>query len=240
MITGQNEYPENRRFIQQLLLQMDQADLEMWASEDGLRLMIQTEDLDSLDMSRLEAFVAEQPEIRVITGMPVLFDEMNRLVVQSQFRSLVLALVLIFLMLLVTIRKMRAALVAMLPIVLTIAAILGLLAITGFQLNILTANMSAIAVGVGVDYAIHLISGIYYFRKEGQSAAESVDSALVSLSRPIMANALGLAIGLSILFFSPLRIHTQAASVMWVAMIVSSLAALLLIPIFYTKNKSTA
>ena len=191
-------------------------------------------------MPRLEEFVADQPDIRIITGMPVLFDEMNRLVVESQIRSLGLALVLIFIMLLVTIRKLRAALVAMLPIVLTIAAILTLLAITGFQLNILTANISAISIGVGVDYAIHLISGIYYFRREGQNAPDSVDSALLSLSRPIMANALGLAIGLSILFFSPLRIHTQAATVMWVAMLVSSLAALLLIPIFYSRNKNTA
>ncbi len=239
MITGQNEYPENRRFIQQLVLQMDEADLQMWASDDGLRLMIKTEDLESLDIPRLEEFVAGQPDMRIITGMPVLFDEMNRLVVESQIRSLGLALVVIFIMLLVTIRRLRAALVGMLPIVITITAIFCLLSISGFQLNVMTANISAIAVGVGVDYAIHLISGIYYFRREGQGNEESVDSALLSLSRPIMANALGLAIGLSILFFSPLRIHAQVATVMWVAMLVSSLAALLLIPIFYSRNKST-
>lgn len=237
MVTGVDEYPQNLRLVQQFLLRTDDSDLETWASDDGLRMVIKTEELESLDIDQLESFMAAQPEIRVITGMPVLFDEMNRLVVQSQVRSLGLALALIFLMLLIFIRRLRAALVAMLPIVLTIASIMCLLAITGFQLNILTANMSAIAIGVGVDYAIHLISGIYYFRREGQNAADSVDSALLSLSRPIMANALGLAIGLSVLFFSPLRIHTQAASLMWVAMLVSSLAALLLIPIFYTKNK---
>ncbi|MFQ6122609.1 MAG: MMPL family transporter, partial [Dehalococcoidales bacterium] len=89
-----------------------------------------------------------------------------------------------------------------------------------------------------VDYSIHLISGIYYFRKQGLSRKHSVDSALSSLSQPILANAFGLAIGLSVLFFSPLRIHMQAASVMWVAMVVSSLAALLLIPIFYSGARS--
>jgi len=99
---------------------------------------------------------------------------------------------------------------------------------------VLTANLSAIAVGVGVDYSIHLISGIYYFRKRGMGRRESVDAALSSVSRPVLANAFGLAIGLSVLFFSPLRIHMQVASVMWVAMMVSSMAALLLIPIFYS------
>jgi len=161
---------------------------------------------------------------------------MNKLVVQSQIRSLGLALVLIFIMLLVTMRKLRAALVALIPIVITIGAILGMLAMSKFHLNILTANLSAISIGVGVDYSIHLIHGIYFFRKRGLGSIDSVNSALSSLSRPILANAFGLAIGLSILFFSPLRIHMQVASVMWVAMVVSSMAALLLIPIFYSRG----
>ncbi|HEY92161.1 MAG TPA: RND family transporter [Dehalococcoidia bacterium] len=236
MTTGRGDYPENPQLVQRILMQIDDDDLETWVSDDGLRMMIRTEDLDSIDIGRLEDFVAENPQIRVVSGMPVLFDEMNKLVVQSQIRSLGLALALIFIMLLVTIRKLRAALVAMLPIVITIAAILGMLSMTEFHLNIMTANLSAIAIGVGVDYSIHLISGIYYFRKRGLGSIESVDSALSSLSRPILANAFGLAIGLSILFFSPLRIHMQAASVMWVAMVVSSMGALLLIPIFYSRR----
>jgi hypothetical protein len=113
-----------------------------------------------------------------------------------------------------------------------------MLAISKFHLNILTANLSAIAVGVGVDYSIHLISGIYHFRKLGLGKKESIDSALSSVSKPVLANAFGLAIGLSVLFFSPLRVHLQAASVMWVAMVLSSMAALLLIPIFYSFSRS--
>jgi len=238
MVTGRDEYPESPRVIQRFLAKIDDEDLETWVSDDGLRMMVRTEDLESLDMGRVEDFVAEHPEIRLISGMPVLFEEMNKLVVQSQIQSLALALVLIFFMLLVTMRRFGAAIIALIPVVITIAAILGMLTITKFYLNMLTANMSAIAVGVGVDYSIHLISGIYYFRKQGLGRGESVDSALLSVSRPILANAFGLAIGLSVLFFSPLRIHMQAASVMWVAMMVSSLAALLLIPIFYAGARS--
>jgi len=238
MITGRDDYPESPLVVQRLLMRIDDEDLETWVSDDGLRMMIRTEALTSDDMGRLEDFVGEHPDIRLITGMPVLFNEMNRLVVQSQIRSLGLALVLIFIMLLVIIRKLRAALVALVPIVITITAILGMLVISKFNLNILTANLSAITIGVGVDYSIHLICGIYYFRKWGLGGGESVNSALSSVSKPILANAFGLAIGLSVLFFSPLRLHMQVASVMWVAMVVSSIAALLLIPIFYSKSRS--
>ena len=238
MATGQDGYPENPIVVQRLLMRLDAEDLETWISDDGFRMMITTGDLDSVDIDELDDFVAEHPDIRMISGMPVLFDEMNRLVVQSQIRSLGLALILIFLMLLITIRKFRAALVALIPIVITIMAIMGFLVISRFYLNVLTANLSAISIGVGVDYSIHLISGIYYFRKQGMNRGDSVDSALSSVSRPILANAFGLAIGMSALFFSPLRIHMQAASVMWVAMVTSSMAALLLIPVFYSKFRS--
>ena len=234
MATGKDEYPQNPRIIQRFLTQIDDEELATLVSDDGLRMMIRTEDLESLDMDRVEDFVAEHPDIRLISGMPVLFEEMNRLVVRSQIQSLGLALVLVFLMLLLTIRRFSAALIALIPIVITITAIMGMLVMTKFYLNVFTANLSAISVGVGVDYSIHLISGIYYFRKQGLGRRESVDAALSSVSRPVLANAFGLAIGLSILFFSPLRIHMQGAAVMWVAMVVSSLAALLLIPIFYT------
>ena len=240
MTTGEDVYPRDPAAIQGLMAQSGNEDPAMWISNDGLRVMIRTQDFESSYVDNLQTFVSDNSDtVRVVTGMPLLFDEMNRLVVESQIRSLGLALVLIFLMLLITLRRIRAAVVGMLPVAITIVAILGMVSIAGFDLNIMTANLSAICIGVGVDYAIHLISGVYYFRKEGMGDSESVDSAVSSVSRPVLANAFGLAIGLSVLFFSPIRLHFHAASIMWVAMIVSSMAALLLIPTFYRGRKRT-
>ena len=238
MATGVDTYPANPAFTRMMLSQISSDDLRTWVSGDGFRMIVRTEGLTSGDIGNLEEFVGEHDDvIRIITGMPVLFDELNKLVVRSQVQSLALALVLIFIMLWVTLRKITAALAGLLPIAITICAILGMLSISGFQLNVMTANLSAIAIGVGVDYSIHLISGIHYYRRQGISPPDTVDSALGTVSRPVLANAFGLAIGLSALFFSPLRIHMQAASVMWVAMVVSSMAALLLVPIFYSRRK---
>ncbi|MCJ7769497.1 MAG: efflux RND transporter permease subunit, partial [Dehalococcoidales bacterium] len=239
MTTGQDTYPQNPVVIQAMLAQVSDEDRATWIAADGFRVMIRTEGLGAEDIDKLDDFVAQNGDtIRVITGLPVLFDEMNNLVVRSQAQSLGLALVLIFIMLLLTFRSIGAALAGLLPVAITILAIMGMLAMTGFNLNIMTATLSAIAIGVGVDYSIHLISGIYYFRRQQKNWKEAVDSALKSVSRPRLANAFGLAIGLSALFFSPLLIHTHVASVMWVAMVVSSLAALFLIPIFYTIRKT--
>ena len=238
MMTGQEGYPQNPMVAQMIAAQLGVDGLRSWVSDDGVKITVKTQDFTSEDIQELNKFIEEHSDtVHMVTGMPVLFDEINRMVVRSQVRSLGLALVLVFIMLLITLRKVRAALVGLLPIIITIIAILGMISLTGFQLNIVTANLSAIAVGVGVDYSVHIISGIYYYRKQGLGKRESIDSALHSVTRPVMANALGLSIGLSVLFFSPLQVHIQAAAIMWVAMIVASLAALLLIPVFYAGRK---
>jgi predicted RND superfamily exporter protein len=240
--TGTDAYPNNPAFLSMLLTQASNtADLSTWASSDGLRMIIRTEGLTTDDIGAIDTFVEENNDIvRTVTGMPMLFNEMNKLVVRSQVQSLGLALALIFIMLWITLRRITAALAGLLPIAITVCVIMGVLVMTDFQLNVLTANLSAIVIGVGVDYSIHLISGIYYYRRQGLSREESVNSALSTVSRPVLANAYGLAIGYSAMFFSPLYIHTQAAGVMWVAMVVSSAAALLLVPIFYRIGKREA
>jgi predicted RND superfamily exporter protein len=232
-------YPESPGEVSLILDAMDDDDLASWYSADGIRLVARTSRLDSEDVEALLRFRDSHTELRTLNGTPVLYNEMNRLTVRSQVQSLALALVLVFLMLAAGFRELRAALFALVPIGLTIVAILAALVVTGYNLNMVTATLSAVTVGVGVDYAIHLISGIQYHRAQGLAIADAVDTALFSVSRPVLASAFGLCAGISVMFLSPLHIHSQVATVMWVAMTVSSLGALALIPLFYTvRNRS--
>lgn len=234
--TGQDVYPQDLSLVQMLLMQMGTDEQQSWVSEDGFMMMVRPQELTSDDITDIEAFVSSNEYVSNISGLPMLFSEMNTLIIKSQAQSLSLALVLVFLMLWITLRRFSAALAGIVPIAITVLAIMGMLSISGFKLNIMTATLSAIALGIGVDYSIHLLSSIYYYKGQGLGRLDAVNSSLATVSRPILTNALGLSIGFSALFFSPLFIHIQAASVMWVAMIVSSMAALLLVPVFYSKK----
>ena len=233
--SGDSDYPESPGRVSLIVSQLEEDDISSWHAQDGLRLVARTNDLESEDVDVLRRFVQEHPELRVINGSPVLYDELNRLTVDSQVKSLGLALVLVFGMLLVSFRVLRSAIVGLIPIVITIIAIMGALALTGYQLNVVTATLSAVTVGVGVDYAIHLISGIQYYQAQGLQMREAIGSALGTVSRPVLASAFGLSVGISVMFLSPLHIHTQVATVMWVAMMVSSIGALTLIPLLYSR-----
>ena len=82
-------------------------------------------------------------------------------------------------------------------------------------------------IGVGIDYAIHFVAAIDYARPDGDGyVLRAIDRA----GRPIVANALGIAVALSALWLSPLQVHLQVSMIMWVAMTVAALSALLIIP----------
>jgi predicted RND superfamily exporter protein len=172
-------------------------------------------------------FAAARDEVRVLTGMPVVWDEIARLVLRSQVVSLVVAFVLVGIMLGGAYRRLRETFVTMVPILLTVLTLLGFIAASGIQLNLLTAVVSSIVLGVGIDYAIHFVAAIEYARREGDGY---VLRALDRAGRPIVANALGIAVALSALWLSPLKIHAQISVIMWVGMMTAGLSALIVIP----------
>lgn len=196
-------------------------------SEDGLRFMLLPDDFSTDDLRQWLDYAESSDIVTALTGMPVVWDEIARLVLSAQVTSLAVAFGLVAIMLFLAYRHWRQTLVSIVPIALTVATLLGFLAASGIQLNLLTAVASSIVIGVGIDYSIHYVAAIDLARKEGPGY---VYRAIDRAGKPIIANALGIAIGLSALVFSPLAIHGQVTAIMWVSMTTAALSALLIIP----------
>ncbi len=196
-------------------------------SDDGLRFVLFPDDFESDELQGWLDFADSSEQIRILTGMPVIWDEVARLVLSAQSRSLLAAFSLVLVMLLLAYRRLGQTVIALAPLVLTVATLLGFIAASGIQLNLLTAIVSSIVIGVGIDYAIHLVAAIDYARAAGDGyVLRAIDKA----GRPIMANALGIALGLTALWLSPLRVHGYVSMIMWVSMITAALTTLLVIP----------
>jgi predicted RND superfamily exporter protein len=202
-------------------------------SSDGLRFMVLPADFTTDDLETWVAFAEDTPEILTLTGMPIVWDEIARLVLNAQMTSIAVAFVLVALMLLIAYRNFKETIVALLPITLTIATVLGFLSMSGINLNLVTAVISSIVIGVGIDYAIHFIAAINTARPQGDGyVLRAIDRA----GRPIIANALGIAVAMTALWLSPLKVHSQVSMIMWVAMITSALTALVVIPMFLPRD----
>ncbi|MGB5565312.1 MAG: MMPL family transporter, partial [Acidimicrobiia bacterium] len=203
------------------------------ASNDGLRFMVFPADFTTEDLEAWVTFAENTPEILTLTGMPIVWDEIARLVLNAQMTSIIVAFVLVALMLLIAYRNIKETIVALVPITLTIATVLGFISMSGINLNLVTAILSSIVIGVGIDYAIHFIAAINNARPRGDGyVLRAIDRA----GRPIVANALGIAVAMTALWVSPLKVHSQVSMIMWVAMITSALTALVVIPMFLPRN----
>lgn len=196
-------------------------------ADDGMRFILLPSEFSTNDLEDWLAYADSSETVIVLTGMPVVWDEIARLVLNAQIVSLAVAYILVAAMLLVAYRKVRETLVALVPITLTLATMLGFIAISGIQLNLLTAVISSIVIGVGIDYAIHYVAAIN-IAKDGRDGY--VLRAIDKAGRPIVANALGIAVALSALWISPLKIHTQVSQIMWVAMITAAVTTLVVVP----------
>jgi predicted RND superfamily exporter protein len=199
-------------------------------SEDGLRFVLFPGPHTAGDVALWLEAARAAPEIRTLSGTPVLFDQLSRAIVRAQTVSLALAFALVAALLLITYRRLSTALLALLPLALGVATMLAFLAASGIHLNLITAVASSIVIGVGIDYAIHLIAAMEHARRERPGEDGWVRRALATAGRPIVANAIGVPTGLTALLISPLAPHAHISMLMWVAMLTSALAALVVIP----------
>ncbi len=202
-------------------------------SDDGLRFVLFPSEFSTEDLRAWLDVADSNDTIRVLTGMPVVWDEIARLVLRAQVASLIVAFALVALMLALAYRRLRETLVSLAPILLTVLTLLGFIAASGIQLNLLTAVISSIVIGVGIDYAIHFVAAIDNARSGGPGyVLRAIDRA----GRPIAANALGIAVALTALWLSPLKIHSQVSMIMWVAMTTAALSAITVIPALLSRD----
>ncbi len=196
-------------------------------SDDGLRFMVLPGGFTTDDLRGWLDFADETEEIRTLSGMPVLWDEIARLVLRAQVFSLAAAFALVTIMLLLAYRRLRETLASLVPIALTVVTLLAFVAASGIHLHLVTAVASSIVIGVGIDYSIHFVAAIDNARPMGDGF---VLRAVEKAGRPIVANALGIAVALTALWISPFKIHPQISMIMWVSMITAAVAALVVIP----------
>jgi predicted RND superfamily exporter protein len=111
-------------------------------------------------------------------------------------RSFLLSLVANWIVLVLVWRRALPSLIAIAPVVIAVTLVVGVMGLLGIRLNILTVAVGAIAVGLGIDYPIHLIERFQEERQRGRrTPAEAVDRSLATMGPHILASALTTVVG---------------------------------------------
>ena len=152
----------------------------------------------------IHEYIAARPDspFVVVGGFADLFSDLVGRVIQGQVMSLSLSLILIGLLVGLLFRSIVAGLMAVFPLALSMLLLFGLMGYLHIELNIATAMLSSIMIGVGVDYTIHFLWRYRSERARGREPDEAVRITLSTSGRGIVFNALSVVIGFSVLILS--------------------------------------
>ena len=197
----------------------------------------------------VEAFAAsELPEgyTMDLAGTMIRYKVVNDYVVQGQLVSLAISLVLVFLMvggLFVyrgaggrrlagrnLARAASAGALTLVPILVAVAMNFGIMALVDVPLDIGTVLVAACAVGIGIDYSVHFLLRYEDERRGGLTTEAAIRAAARATGRPILFNALAVSAGFLTLLGSDFLSLQSLAWLTALTMVVTSFAALTLIP----------
>jgi predicted RND superfamily exporter protein len=182
----------------------------------------------------MEQFINENTsdafEVKM-TGMPFIDMKMNRSLLTSQIRSLLIAILALIFIVGIILRSFPTGLYATAPIIAAIVVLFGVMGITGIPLNIVTVLVASIALGIGIDYSIHVISHFNHSYKNGRTLDEALEDTIMISGKSIFINVISVSAGFLVLIFSEMVPLQYFGILMALSMIGSGLAALTLLPV---------
>ena len=116
------------------------------------------------------------------------------------------------------------------PIVLVLIWVLGTMALLGIPYNVVTALITALSIGIGVDYTIHMIHRYkeeFALLHDPEAAASRT---LATTGSALIGSALTTALGFGVLVFSPLTPFQQFGVVTAITIAYALVAAVLVVP----------
>ena len=211
-ITGQNELPESREGIAQYLElynisgNPDDLDKMVDFSYEHAIVTARVNETSTAVIRRvvekIKQLVRDDTDVILVGGFGVVLADLADAVVNGQILSLILATVVVGFLVSILFRSITAGIIAAVPLILSIIITFGLMGVFGIELNIATAMLSSIMIGVGVDYTIHFLWRYRVERFAGKNYTDAVKITLTTTGRGITFNALSVIVGFSALFFS--------------------------------------
>jgi len=166
-----------------------------------------------------------------VTGAPVTNITLCESTISNQLKSLTAAILLLIAILVVAFRSFTLAIRGMTPPLFMLIATTGILGAFKMPIDMSTSMIATIALGIGVDYTVH-----FMWRRRGR--AESLAQTTRAVGPSILANAIQVAAGFSVLCFSGMIPMQRFGLLIAVTMILAALATFVFLPALLRPKKA--
>ncbi|MDR2629397.1 MAG: MMPL family transporter, partial [Spirochaetaceae bacterium] len=219
-----------------------------------LRATGNREVLDVIDI--INAYIeANFPgNVRVLVGGTATQEAaITDLIVNAQTVSIAISVLMVFIIVALSYRSFIAGFIAAVPLSIAILCNFAAMGFLGIKLNIGTALIASLAVGIGIDYTIHFIESFKHEyqsdhsqngdrgdRKQNGDRSDHSQSSdrsdflrrtFNSCGKAILINAVSVGAGFGVLTFSQFRILAEFGGLIALSMGITALVSLIVIPV---------
>lgn len=236
--------PASRELVSQYLLLYsmsgDPGDFDAWIDPDFRRLKVtlllkeggSAHVRPLLETLQARAAASFPPDVTVsFGGEAAQTIALSDTLIKGKLLNIAQIAGAVFLVSALAFRSLLAGAVVLAPLAYAVLAVFGVMGGAGIPLNVPNSLISAMAVGIGADYAIYLLYRMREIARTGAPAEAVVRQALQSAGQASLYVATAVAGGYGVLALSiGYNVHLWLSMFIVIAMIVSVTAALLMVP----------
>jgi len=242
---SQNVLPDSEPLLSQYLLLFEMNSDEALQrvtdfSYQKVRVSTQVYDIGSYRVNKLRSdfqqYLTEHfPDAEITTtGSTILSASLNSKIVNSLFKSIGLAFILISIVMAFLFKNVRMVFISLIPNVLPLIITAGIMGYTGIDIKSSTAVIFSIAFGIAVDDSIHFMARLRIEMKRGKSLLEALPHTTQMTGRAILITSLILLAGFGSLLTSVFTSTVYMGLLVGITIFAAVLADLFLLPsLFY-------
>ena len=171
-----------------------------------------------------------------LTGDMVKIDTVLTGMTNSQVQSTSISLIVSFFVLMLLTRRFTPALVVIAPVGVAAFWVVGSMAALGLQWNVLTIMVSALTIGIGIDYAIHVWRRFEEEIKDSDDNWEAVSKMHSSTGLALLMSAGTTICGFAVLTLSPTPVVREFGLITSLTVFFSVILSLVVLPVLLVES----
>ena len=191
-------------------------------------------DTDKL-MSAIRAYEREHLTPRGIelgfAGDVAVSQSLIRGIVTTQVQSLFWSLVGIYAVTALLGRSLRCGIYCVLPSTLAVVINFAVMGWFGIPLGVATSMFAGMTLGIGVDFAVHVLEGYGHSRAKSLSVHEALSRSMAQTGPPVLINTIAISLGFGVLMLSQVPANARLGLLVVLGLVDCLLASLLLLPV---------
>lgn len=125
-----------------------------------------------------------------LTGTPIIQQKLGELITHDRTSTQWISTLLVFVLTMIIFGTFTSALVPIVVVTISVNWLYGTMGYAGLPISTLAGGVAAMVIGIGIDFAIHIMSKFKYERKKGLNVKDSIELAVVETGTALTATSL--------------------------------------------------